>query len=113
MMTQHETQGPQVVQNSKKTKRYTKRSIAAFIIGVGALIAFVTMQTEFLINGSASEKQDRNYRMPQPEGFVDLAASMRHDRKPLQMPPTTPVPESPKERQRIVVEERQIGRAHV
>ena len=77
--------GPNVAKSDKETKGYSKRIILVFIVGVGALIAMITMQAQFDRAGNASRERERNYRAPQPLGFAELAAEMRRDRRPVQV----------------------------
>lgn len=108
MTQQNETperpQGPRIAPGNKKTKRYSKRVIAAFLVGVACLIALITLQAEFKIGGGSTEGPGKNYQTPQQAGFVDLATSMRRDRRPVQVVQTTPAPRAEEKPQRIVVE---------
>jgi type IV secretion system protein VirB10 len=90
--------GVQVPRSKKRTQGYSKRVIFVFILAVGVLIIFITMQTETHREGER-QRPERNYRIPQPSGFAELAASMRP--KPA---PAAPVPTPEPPPQRIVVQ---------
>ena len=109
--------GPLISKSQKHTRRYSKRIILVFIIGVGALIGLITVQTRFERGNNSSQGHKTNLRAPQPSGFAELAAEMRRDRKPAQpiqivmpeeresVPEPKPAPEpEPTPVQRIVIE---------
>jgi hypothetical protein len=66
-----------------------KRVIFLFIFGIGALLCLVTAQARFnRINPSPEGEKD--YHAPRQEGFAELAAGMRGDRrKPAEKPERT------------------------
>jgi type IV secretory pathway VirB10-like protein len=76
-------EGPQIAKSNKGTKRYGKRIILVFILGVGALLFLITAQAQFKRAGQSQQDQEKNYRAPQPSGFAELAAGMRRDRRPV------------------------------
>ena len=94
--------GPRVAQSGKRTKRYSRRIILVFIVIVGVLLAMITMQARFKLDGESLEKGTKNYRTPQASGFAELAANMRRDRQPVQVIQATP--EQGARTQRIVIE---------
>ena len=91
--------GPTVERSEKKTRRYGKRIIWAFIAFVAIVLFCVATQAKFNKTGYSREETGRDYRAPQPSGFAELAAGMRRDRK-------TPEPEPAQEQkiQKIVIE---------
>jgi type IV secretion system protein VirB10 len=103
--------GVQAAQSEKKTTGYSKRIIVVFLLCVALLLFGITMQAKFNSSGGSREDPAKNYRMPQPSGFAELASSMRRDR-----PDKKPVvqfvsPDSPEPRtQRIVIEGTGKGR---
>jgi type IV secretion system protein VirB10 len=93
--------GPNVGQSGKKTKRYGKRIIWAFIAFVAIVLFCIATQANFNNNGYSREDTGRDYRAPQPSGFAELAAGMRRDRK---TPELEPVPTREPKIQKIVIE---------
>jgi type IV secretion system protein VirB10 len=93
--------GPNVERSGKKTKRYGKRVIFAFLAFVAVVLFCIATQADFGKSGYSRGETERSYRAPQPSGFADLAAGMRQDRK-------TPQPEAAPARepkvQKIVIE---------
>jgi type IV secretion system protein VirB10 len=104
-----EKSGPKVAKSNKSTNRYRKRIILVFLLGVAALLTLITAQAQFKINSTNSEQKDKNYRVPRADGFAELAAGMRRDRRPVQPPPVhvvvsgEPKAEPQKPPQRLVV----------
>jgi len=98
--------GPNVAKSDKETRGFSKRIILVFIVGVGALIAMITMQTQFGVTDNSSRERERNYRAPQPSGFVELAAGLRRDRILVQGAWPSEAPELPRREseRRMVVE---------
>jgi type IV secretion system protein VirB10 len=93
----------QVEQSEKKAAGYSKRIIAVFILCVALLLFGITIQAKFNPGGGNREDPAKNYRIPQPSGFAELASSMRRDRKPEAPQPASP--DKPESRtQRIVIE---------
>ena len=74
--------GPNVAKSNKGTRYFSKRVILVFIVLTGVIIAAITLQTQFNRSGNSSKEREKSYRVPQPSGFVELAAGMRRDRKP-------------------------------
>lgn len=102
------TQEPQVITSKKKTKRFSKRVIFFFLLGIAGLIWLITVQSEFTTGGEVN-RQEKTYHPPQQAAFADLAASMRQDRankKPVQVENTAPQPVPEKQPQKIVIEDR-------
>ena len=94
--------GPTVERSEKKTRRYGKRIIWAFIAFVAIVLFCVATQAKFNKTGYSREETGRDYRAPQPSGFAELAAGMRRDRK---TPEPAPVQEPKESRiQKIVIE---------
>jgi len=110
-MTSEHQPGPQVAKSNKDTKRYSKRIILLFIIGVGLLIATITMQAKFGSTGNSSRERERNYRAPQQSGFAELAAEMRRDRRPVQVLTPGEPKHDPEPVRRITIEgtRRELG----
>ncbi|MDR0653538.1 MAG: hypothetical protein LBG12_09575, partial [Synergistaceae bacterium] len=79
-----ESTGPQLERSEKKTKGYSRRVIAVFILCVALLLFGITMQAKFKQDGNVREDTRKNYRAPQPSGFAELANEMRRDRRPVQ-----------------------------
>ncbi|MDR1020595.1 MAG: hypothetical protein LBL73_07550, partial [Synergistaceae bacterium] len=73
--------GVQVERSGKKAAGYSKRVIALFILCVALLLIGITVQAKFKTGGNVRENPAKNYRIPQPSGFAELASSMRRDRK--------------------------------
>jgi type IV secretory pathway VirB10-like protein len=73
--------GVQVEQSDKKAAGYSKRIIAVFILCVALILFGITIQAKFNPGGGKREDPAKNYRIPQPSGFAELASSMRRDRK--------------------------------
>ena len=69
-------QGPNVAKSKHETKRYGKRVILVFILGIGALLCLITLQARFDKGGNASREQEHDYRAPRQEGFAELAAGV-------------------------------------
>lgn len=91
--TQVEQQGGVNVERSKvQTKAHSKRVILYFILLVGIIIALITIQTPFSSGNRSRDAQPRNYHAPQAAGFMELATSMRRDRKPVQIVPEEKAP---------------------
>jgi type IV secretory pathway VirB10-like protein len=74
--------GVTVERSDKRAAGYSKRIIAVFILFIAAVLFGVTMQAKFNIGGGGVKDPAKNYRIPQPSGFAELAASMRRGRKP-------------------------------
>jgi type IV secretion system protein VirB10 len=72
--------GVQVEQSKKKTTGYSNRIIIVFLLCVALLLFGITMQAKFSSSGGDREDPAKNYRIPQPSGFAELASSMRRDR---------------------------------
>ena len=96
--------GPHVAKSGKDTRRYSKRIILVFIIGVGVLIGMITMQAHFDRGGNSVREREKSYRVPQPSGFAELAAEMRRDRKPVQVAAPEESKRDPEPARRIVIE---------
>ena len=77
--------GPKIERSEKETKKYGKRIIFVFLLGVGAVILLINAQARFRPGGGAGEDAPKNYRTPPSAGFAELAASMRRDRRPVQV----------------------------
>jgi type IV secretion system protein VirB10 len=93
--------GPIVGQSDKKTKRYGKRIIFAFVAFVAIVLFCIATQADFSKPGHSRGETERNYRAPQPSGFGELAAGMRRDRK---TPRQEPAPAREPKIQKIVIE---------
>jgi hypothetical protein len=93
--------GPTVEQSGKKTKRYGKRIIWAFIAFVAIVLFCIATQANFNKTGYSREDTGRDYRAPQPSGFAELAAGMRRARK---TPEPEPVPAREPKIQKIVIQ---------
>ena len=94
-------QGPQVAKSGHETKRYSKRVIFLFVFVIGALLCLITMQAQFNRNGDASREQEYEYRAPRQEGFAELAAGMRIDRRKASEKPERTEPGIPEEPARV------------
>jgi type IV secretion system protein VirB10 len=94
--------GPNVEQSGKKTRRYGKRIIFAFIAFVAIVLFCIATQADFSKTGYSRSETGRDYRAPQPSGFAELAAGMRRDRKT--QPEPAPVPVQEAKIQKIVIE---------
>ncbi|GHV41079.1 hypothetical protein FACS1894187_22530 [Synergistales bacterium] len=92
--------GPRMVRSDKGTKRYGKRVILFFILGVGLLLFIITVQAQNLKQGrdNTQKQQEKTYRVPQASGFAELAAGMRRDNRLAQV--ATPEKLSEKEPER-------------
>jgi type IV secretion system protein VirB10 len=95
--------GPTVEQSGKKTKRYGKRVIFAFLAFVAIVLFCIATQADFSKPGYSRGETGRDYRAPQPSGFADLAAGMRRDRK-TQQPEPVQAPARETKIQKIVIE---------
>jgi type IV secretion system protein VirB10 len=95
--------GPTVEQSGKKTKRYGKRVIFAFIAFVAIVLFCIATQADFSKPGYSRGETGRDYRAPQPSGFAELAAGMRRDRK-IPQPEPAQVPAQETKIQKIVIE---------
>jgi type IV secretion system protein VirB10 len=71
--------GPKVAKSRNETKHYGKRVIFLFIFGIGALLCLITAQARFDRGNPVPEEKD--YHAPRQEGFAELAAGMRIDRR--------------------------------
>ncbi|MDR1508634.1 MAG: TrbI/VirB10 family protein [Synergistaceae bacterium] len=91
----------QVGRSGKEAKGYSKRIIAVFILGVAVLLFGITVQAKFK-SGDVREDPAKNYRIPQPSGFAELAASMRRDRNSAPQAVSSDKPEP--QTRRIVIE---------
>ena len=99
---QEQNGGVQVPRSKKRTQGYSKRVIFVFILAVGVLIVFITMQAETHREGSERQRPEKNYRIPQPSGFAELAASMRPAPAPAAPVPMADTPEPQSGPQRVV-----------
>jgi type IV secretion system protein VirB10 len=72
--------GPRVAKSDKETKHYGKRVIFLFIFGIGALLCLITAQARFG-RGNPPREGEKDYRAPRQEGFAELAAGMRKERR--------------------------------
>jgi type IV secretion system protein VirB10 len=95
--------GPNVGQSEKKTKRYGKRVIFAFLAFVAIVLFCIATQADFSKPGYSRSETGRDYRAPQPSGFAELAAGMRRDRKTPQPEPVQ-APARETKIQKIVIE---------
>lgn len=87
--------GPQVMRSGRKSKKHSKRIIGFFLLFVAILIFVIANQAKFNIGGLGREEQEKNYRMPNQEGFRDLVMSMKQGKKPIVVIQKEPVPVSP------------------
>ncbi|MDR1648999.1 MAG: hypothetical protein LBR71_01955 [Synergistaceae bacterium] len=95
--------GPNVEQSGKKTRRYGKRIIFAFLAFVAIVLFCIATQADFSKTGYSRSETGRDYRAPQPSGFAELAAGMRRDRKTPE-PELAPIPVQETKIQKIVIE---------
>jgi type IV secretion system protein VirB10 len=90
--------GPRLARSDRGTKRYGKRVILFFILGVGLLLCVITVQAQYVKQDrdKLQKQQEKTYRIPQAAGFAELAAGMRREKSPVQVITPEKLPEEPK-----------------
>jgi type IV secretion system protein VirB10 len=101
-MKDEKNTGVHAARSEKKTTGNSKRVIVVFLLCIALLLFGITLQAKFNSSGGDMEDPAKNYRMPQPSGFAELAAGMRRDRKTVVQFVSSDKPEP--RTQRIVIE---------